>query len=38
MSANDQTALEPKGPVGGIEMNSIETKYTEARSNGVKSG
>ena len=27
MSANDQTAWEPKGRVGGIEMNSIETKY-----------
>ena len=27
MSANDQTAWEPEGPVGGIEMNSIETKY-----------
>ena len=27
MSANDQTAWEPEGPVGGTEMNSIETKY-----------
>ena len=27
MSANDQTAWESEGPVGGIEMNSIETKY-----------
>ena len=27
MSANDQTAWEPEGPVGGIEMNNIETKY-----------
>ena len=27
MSANDQTAWEPEGPVGGMEMNSIETKY-----------
>ena len=29
MNANDQTAWEPEGPVGGIEMNSIETKYIE---------
>ena len=29
MSANDQTAWEPEGLVGGIEMNSIETEYTE---------
>ena len=27
MSANDQTAWEPEGPVGGFEMNIIETKY-----------
>ena len=29
MNANDQTAWEPEGPVCGIEMNSIETKYFE---------
>ena len=29
MSANDQTAWEPEGLVGGIEVNSIETEYTE---------
>ena len=29
MNTNDQTAWEPEGPVGGIEMNSIETKYIE---------
>ena len=29
MSANDQTAWEPEGPVGGIEMNSIETEDIE---------
>ena len=35
MSANDQTAWEPEGPVGGIEMNSIE-KIHQARSMGSK--
>ena len=28
-NANDQTAREPEGPIGGLEMNSIETKYIE---------
>ena len=28
-NANDQTAWEPEGPICGIEMNSIETKYIE---------
>ena len=27
--ANEQTAWEPEGPIGGLEMNSIETKYIE---------
>ena len=29
MNANDQTAWEPEGPRGRIEMNSIETKYID---------
>ena len=37
MSANDQTAWEPAGPVGGVEMNSIE-KNTSNKIDGVKSG
>ena len=36
MSANDRTAWEPEGPVGGIEMNSIETKYIEQDELGQK--
>ena len=31
MSANDQTDWEPEGPVGGIEVGSIETKYIKQR-------
>ena len=29
MNANDQTAWEPEGLIGGLVMNSIETKYIE---------
>ena len=36
MSANDQTAWEPEGPVGGIEMNSIETEDIEQDQLGQK--
>ena len=36
MSANDQTAWEPEGLVGGIAMNSIETKYIEQDQLGQK--
>ena len=28
-NANDQTAWEREGPIGGLEVNSIETKYIE---------
>ena len=28
-NANDQTAWEPEGPIGGLEINSIVTKYIE---------
>ena len=36
-NAKDQASWEPEGPVGGIEMNSIETKYIE-QDELVKSG
>ena len=35
-NANNQTFWEPEGPVGGIEMNSIETKYIEQDELGQK--
>ena len=35
-NAKNQTAWEPEGPVGGIEMNSIETKYVEQDELGQK--
>ena len=36
MSANDETAWEPEAPVGGFEMNSIETKNIEQDELGQK--